>query len=61
MSSRLWVMPLSYLLAAGVSGASINVELRRDIEYARAGATILPSASPLGRIVPSLELEYSLT
>ena len=37
MSSRHWVMPLSCLLAAGVSGAAINVEIRRDIEYARAG------------------------
>src|SRR3954471_20284622 len=41
MSSRLWVMPLSCLLAAGVSGAAVNVEIRRDIEYARAGDTRL--------------------
>src|SRR3954463_7934407 len=41
MSSRLWVMPLSCLVAAGVSGAAANVEIRRDIEYARAGETRL--------------------
>src|SRR4051794_35520583 len=41
MSSRVWVMPLSCLLAAGVSGAAVNVEIRRDIEYARAGETRL--------------------
>src|SRR3954452_21777431 len=41
MSSRVWVMPLSCLLAAGVSGAAIHVEIRRDIEYARAGETRL--------------------
>ena len=37
MSSRVWVMPVSCLLAAGVAGAAVKVEIRRDIEYARAG------------------------
>jgi len=41
MSSRLWVMPLSYLCAASIATAGANVEIRRDIEYARVGETRL--------------------
>src|ERR1041384_7944776 len=41
MSSRLWVMPLSCLLAAGAAGAVVPVEVQRDIEYARVGESRL--------------------
>jgi acetyl esterase len=41
MSSRLWVTPLSCLCAAGVAAAGANVEVRRDVEYARIGETRL--------------------
>src|SRR3954452_12951842 len=41
MSYRLWAMSVSFLFAAGLAGAAANVEVRRDIEYARVGDTRL--------------------
>jgi acetyl esterase len=57
MASRQWVTPLSCLCAASVAAAGVNIEVRRDIEYARIGETrlALDAAIPQGaRAVPAV-------